>query len=150
MTAAALATDLRPVVLELATGLGLDPDRGPMRRWGVPLAEVTQEQAAELLAALQERQAAATPPPARLPKPDRETVWAAGVLWRAHAAYLAKQGAAPDFDAAQLAAALATGPEVDKVDGSTRAGEGPHAAGVSDETPCSGEAKIGEPTRARA
>lgn len=119
MSAAALATDLRPVVLELATGLGLDPDRGPMRRWGVPLAEVTQEQAAELLTALQERQAAAPPPAA----PDRETAWAAGVLWRAHAAYLAKQGTAPDFTAEQLAAALATGPKVDKVDTPTRAGE---------------------------
>lgn len=27
--------------------------------------------------------------------------------------------------------------EVDKVDGSTRAGEGPHGDGLSDETPCS-------------
>lgn len=134
MSAAALATDLRPAVLELATWLGLDPDRGPMRRWGVPLCRVTQEQAAELLAALQERQAAATPPPAA---PDRETAWSAGVLWRAHAAYLAKQGTAPDFTAEQLAAALATGPKVDKVDTPTRAGEGAHADGVSDDTPWS-------------
>lgn len=45
---------------------------------------------------------------------------------------------------------LAPGPKVDKVDTPTRAGEGAHAAGVSDETPCSGGARIGEPTRARA
>jgi len=129
VTAADLATDLRPEVLELATGLGLDPDRGPMKRWGVPLCRVTQEQAAELLTALQERQAAAAPPPAELvtaapppAAPDRETAWAAGVLWRAHAACLAKRGEAPDFTAEQLAAALATGPEVDEVDGSMRAG----------------------------
>lgn len=154
MSAAALATDLRPEVADLAARLGLDPDRGPMRRWGVPLAEVTPEQAGELLAALQQRQAAAATP-ARPPRPpDRETTWVAGVLWRAHAACLAKRGEAPGFTAEQLAAALEAGPEVDDVDGSTRsvAGEGPHGAGLSEETPWSqGEpaAQIGARAPAR-
>lgn len=44
-------------VVTLAARLGLDPDRGPRRRWGVPLEAVTAPEAEELLRALEARAA---------------------------------------------------------------------------------------------
>lgn len=54
-------------VAHLAARLGLDPERGPRRRWGVGLAEVTEAEADELLAALRARLAAQPPAPAAEP-----------------------------------------------------------------------------------
>lgn len=74
----------------------LDP---PERR-----TDPAEQAVCDRLAALLERELSRGTPARR--RPDHEATRTAGVLWRAHAAYLAKRGEAPEFTAEQLAAAI--------------------------------------------